>query len=407
MTPIVQYDERARYVTYPTAKPVETQGDLAPQAHANSFLEHNAELLSLRPETLASLAQPLASMPEDELAGLRLEIEKSVMDTVVVGYAQTYFGLPVIGAGVSVTLVDAPRAIRSASSTVHDQIKVDRPSDAAIKRALSLGSRRADTGLGLGELGLVAPEDGLDETQRETRINTARLVVFQYRREDAPGRSARPRRRSSAARCPRAQRQRKRRRSRSTSRKAPLPSMPLPPLPDSIRDGEFYVALELYFVATTPPWGRLNWVAYIDVETMGILQLKPLVDHVTAGVFLRDPITKGSGLAPSATNVQLNPLRDSVAPLRARRAVRRHPGAHGRVRHGRRRRRPDGGGADRRRAVQLQLRRADEQLRRGEHLLPGRPLLPHWCGTSASTSRPTSTGRRSRCPPTIAASAAT
>src|SRR6185295_3715820 len=104
----------------------------------------------------------------------------SEMDSVVVGYAQTYFGLPVIGAGVSVTLVDSPRAIRAASSTVHDQIQVDRPSDEAIKRALALGSRRAATGLGLDELGLVAPEDGLDETQRETRINSTRLVVFQY-----------------------------------------------------------------------------------------------------------------------------------------------------------------------------------------------------------------------------------
>jgi len=102
------------------------------------------------------------------------------MDSVVVGYAQTYFGLPVIGAGVSVTLVDSPRAIRAASSTIHDQIQVDRPSDAAIKRALALGSQRAATGLGLGELGLVAPEDGLDETQRETRISSTRLVVFQY-----------------------------------------------------------------------------------------------------------------------------------------------------------------------------------------------------------------------------------
>ncbi|MBK6851844.1 MAG: hypothetical protein IPG93_09560 [Burkholderiales bacterium] len=51
---------------------------------------------------------------------------------------------------------------------------------------------------------------------------------------------------------------------------------------------------------------------YVDVVTQAILQLKPLVDHAVASVFLRDPITKGSGLTPSATTAQLNPLRDSV-----------------------------------------------------------------------------------------------
>ena len=32
-----------------------------------------------------------------------------------------------------------------------------------------------------------------------------------------------------------------------------LPSLPLPPLPDAIRDGGFYVAVEVYLTLTTPP----------------------------------------------------------------------------------------------------------------------------------------------------------
>jgi len=297
MEPIVQNDESGvpRYVTFPAGEPVEEVGELAPQAQANGFLGRHAQLLALRPESLQSLSEPLAALPQAELAGLRVEVEKQVMDSVLVGYAQTYFGLPVIGAGVSVTLRDAPRAIQSATSTVHHDIQVDRPSDAAIKRAKAMMSRQAGTGLKLEEMGLDSPQDGLDEAQRETQINAARLVVFRY---EARYRHGEPQHEPVDEPI--------------GLQEASLPSIPLPPLPDAIHEGAFYVALEIYFTATTPPWGRLNWVAYMDITTNAILQLKPLVDHVTAAVFLRDPITKGSGLAASSTSALLNPLRDSV-----------------------------------------------------------------------------------------------
>lgn len=297
MEPIVQNDGAGipRYLTFPSGALDEALGKLPPQAHTNIFLERNAQLLALKPDTLKSLAQPLAVLPEAELAGLRFEVEKRLMDSVIVGYVQTYFGLPVMGAGVSVSLRDAPRTIQSATSTVYHNIQVDRPSDEAIKRAQVILSRQSGVSLQFQELGLTPPQDGLDETQRDTRINAARLVVFCF---DAQRRQGEPHHVPSNEPI--------------GLQEAPLPTIPLPPLPDTIRDGGFYVALEIYLTATTPPWGRLNWVAYIDITTNAILQLKPLVDHVSGAVFLRDPITKGSGLLPNATNVQLNPLRDSV-----------------------------------------------------------------------------------------------
>jgi len=103
----------ARYVSYAEAKPVEGEGDLAPQAHANTYLERSVGDLGLTAMTLKSLGKPLADLPEDELAGLRVEVEKDVADSIVVGYAQTYFGLAVIGAGVSVTLRKSPRPCRA------------------------------------------------------------------------------------------------------------------------------------------------------------------------------------------------------------------------------------------------------------------------------------------------------
>lgn len=145
MEPIVQNDGAGipRYLTFPSGAPDEALSKLPPQAHTNIFLERNAQLLALKPDTLRSLAQPLAALPEVELAGVRFEVEKRLMDSVIVGYVQTYFGLPVMDAGVSVSLRDTPRAIQSVTSTVYHNIQVDRPSEEAIKRAQVIPSRQS------------------------------------------------------------------------------------------------------------------------------------------------------------------------------------------------------------------------------------------------------------------------
>lgn len=297
MESMIQHDNDGvpRFLTFPVGESTDDLGTLSPLAQAGQLLLRNARALALKPETLKSLDAPLATLPEDELEGLRVEVEKHIMDSVVVGYVQTYFGLPVIDAGVRLVLADGPRPLRSIASTVHHDIKVQKPSTAAIKRAKPMLARRPDSGLTLDDLGLQPPNDGLNDTQRAMQINSVRMVVFHF---DAARRHGEPQETPPA--------------DQPIGLQEPqLPSMPLPELPPSIKDGAFYVALEVFFVASGP-WGRLNWVAYIDVDTDAILQLKPLVDHVGGAVFLRDPITKGSGLAASATNAQLNPLRDAV-----------------------------------------------------------------------------------------------
>ncbi len=287
MDPIVQVDRSgARYVTFPAGAPVDGAVAQGARAQAHAFVQDNAKLLALAPEMLRSLPLAPARQPEEELAGLRFAQEKRVMDSLVVGYTQTYFGLPVIGAGVTVTLRDQPRRVLAAVSTVHRDLEVERPSAAALRRAQAILAGGAGKYGSIREVGLTPPDDGVDP-----QIHAARLVVFRYdasRRvvlpdpEDAPD---------------------ERRRG---------PSIPLAPVPESVRDGSFRVAIEVHAAMSLSPWGRLNWRAYVDVETNAVLQLRPLVDHVTASVFLRDPTTKGSSHAPNATSAQLNALRDSV-----------------------------------------------------------------------------------------------
>ncbi|NUP10127.1 MAG: hypothetical protein HOW73_29100 [Polyangiaceae bacterium] len=295
MDPIVQTDERGipRYVTFPTGAPMDTLGERAPQAVANAFLEQNAKLLAIAPDTLRSLPLSPSRLPEEELAGLRVDAEDRIMDSIRVGYSQTYFGLPVVGAGVSVTMRDQPRTILAATSTIHHDIKVDKPSPDAIKRLQATMSRSPTGKLSMRDVGLLPPEDGLDEAQRDMQINATRLVIFQF---DAVRRQGDQHTHKG-----------------NGSQEPSPPTMPLPPLPEGIADGKHYVALEIHFAATTPPWGRLNWRAYVDIASGAVLQLRPLVDHAMGTVFLRDPITKGSGQPSSASNLLLNPLRDSVA----------------------------------------------------------------------------------------------
>jgi hypothetical protein len=297
-SPIVQTDAAGvpRFLSFAAPESDAGLRSQAPQTVAHNFLQQRGDLLALAPVTLKSLDQPLADLPESELAGLRVSGDKRLMDSITVAYAQTYFGLPVIGAGVAVTLRDEPLGVMAATSTVRHDITVARPSDADIKRALVLVQRQAGAQLAAAEVGLADTQDGATTTggtsSSDMRINAARLVVFRFEaaKRQGDGHPDEP----------------------GHGKEAPLPSIALPALPEGFADGSHHVATELYFTLTTPPWGRLNWVMYVDVATQAILQLKPLVDHAVANVFLRDPITKGSGLTPSATNVQLNLLRDSV-----------------------------------------------------------------------------------------------
>jgi hypothetical protein len=79
-------------------------------------------------------------------------------------------------------------------------------------------------------------------------------------------------------------------------------------------EGRFYVTLETYFTMPLAPWGSLNWLTLIEVETGAILLLRALIAHAQGYVYLVDPITKSGSTANSSNqnNATLNPFRDDV-----------------------------------------------------------------------------------------------
>ena len=48
------------------------------------------------------------------------------------------------------------------------------------------------------------------------------------------------------------------------------PWLPLPPVPDSIVDGEHYVCVKVDFALSMPEWGSLHWTAMVEVDTLAV-----------------------------------------------------------------------------------------------------------------------------------------
>jgi hypothetical protein len=255
-----------------------------PQEAAAEFLRANADVLRIPVEGMRSLDVRAAIAPSGENQALRFETEKRIMDTTVVSYTQTMFGLPVYQAGVAVTVDDADNAVRAASSTLHYDVAAQPPADALTGGVLN-----------------AAAVGGYDELVRkaipaaaEMRINRTRLMVYRY---DAAKRThAHPH--DDADR----------------GFGAEPPTLPLPPVPAEIVDGKHYAAVEALFSLPLPGWGMLNWQAFIEPDSGAVLMLRALVDGVTGLVFDRDPITKTGVLAnmPNATGATLDLVRDNV-----------------------------------------------------------------------------------------------
>jgi hypothetical protein len=89
-------------------------------------------------------------------------------------------------------------------------------------------------------------------------------------------------------------------------------TLPLPPVPGTIRDGQHYLVAEIIF--HLPAKQRLNWRALVEVQTGAILYLRALIDGVNGLVFTYDPQTSTGDLTmtPDDGDAVLNPLRDDV-----------------------------------------------------------------------------------------------
>jgi len=275
-----------------------------PQLAAADYLHAYGDLLDLASAALDNLGLTPADEPENVGTELRYLTEKQQLDTATVAYSQTELGLPVFEAGVAVQLTSAPFRVLSVQSTAHPGVKVKRPSAAAIKKARSLTATQLTSALGLRP----REANGRRADRRALEIERKQLVVYRYE-SDQVQRDAPPVILHEFSSAP-----------GDVSNKPALdnagpPRLPLPPVPDSIREGEHYVSLKVDFALGLAGYGPLHWTAILDVETLAVVYVRAHVDSVSGLVFDVEPSTTNGGPAPSSTDAMLNPVRVSQTLL--------------------------------------------------------------------------------------------
>ena len=283
-------DDRVRLINH-NQMPIDMEGRTPLQA-AQKYLHDVADIYGIAKAQLDEIFLPPERTPIDAKASFRFFEDKRTPGSAVVSIVQTYFGLPVRFAGLDVVMTTDPQRILSSSASFHPRIKVAAPKAQSVARIIKLNS---------ADLSEILSLRTKDKARSQPNVNRTRLVIFQYKAKDRQFHAPTPAGRKRVER------------QQHGSLFAP-PTLPLPPVPDAVADGNFYVALETYFTLSVPGFDDLNWVALIEVETRTVLFLEALIDGVTGSVFLTDPITKSGSNTNSAgsTTAVLNGFRDSV-----------------------------------------------------------------------------------------------
>jgi len=255
---------------------------------AREYLDKFGSLLGISAPELANFTLPPETSPTRAGIEYRFGQEKPQFDTTTVVFEQTCFGLPVWEAGVAVHMRQQPFVVLSAQSSRHASVSAEMPSDKALARLHKLDPKQLAKSLGL--------DQSKDCDPSSLTVLRQRLVIYRYdetRRmpqEDPP--------QAQAA-------------SVGTVQHTPHPSLPLPPLPETIQPGKHYVAAELIFTLAWREIKNLAWRAIVDVETLAVLHLRAFIDNVSGLVFKEDPITSNAGPLPGATGAELNGVRSS------------------------------------------------------------------------------------------------
>lgn len=309
-------DGTVRHVLHTDGPWLPSQED--PRRAAMEYVRSLADPLGIREAALDRLDEPVSyAEPRDEGGSYRLVEEKRQFDSVTVGFAQTYMNVPVWRTGLTVTIKGEPSRIVESTNTTLGNVHAEMPSDEAISRwreLIATSGRRPAAAR--GDEAAVTPADRMvrealglaegrsDEAARagvpdaaRLRVNRGRFFVYRYDPE---------------------QRQPNQPEVHDTTvdfeRDDILPTLPLPPVPESIHPGGDYVVAEVLFTLPFRGFEGMNWRALIEVETNAVLYLRALVSGVNGLVFTYDPLTSTGVLTNTADqpNVVLDPLRDDV-----------------------------------------------------------------------------------------------
>lgn len=292
---------------------------------AAAYVGHVAGKLAIPPAALRNLDQAVTFIdPREQDVEYRFSEEKRALGLSTYGYYQTYLNTPVWNAGLSVTIKQAPTRVVSATDTSARDIDAKLPPREAIERfrRLFMTAEKAEpqlkrlaTKAGATDGGAAGMAEVLGKSGKAVNVDVGgpeglirgRFFIYQYdaakRSEDFPKEEATPEPKIGAAG------------TTATLVRHDLPTLPLPPVPTTIRDGSWRLVAELVF---RMPFNKrpMNWRVLVDVETGAILYVRALASGVSGWVFPVDPITGGVAAGtPAATSATLNGARGTVSLL--------------------------------------------------------------------------------------------
>jgi hypothetical protein len=188
-------------------------------------------------------------------------------------YPQTRFGLPVWHGGVAIHKKTGIH-YRSQSTRHTDLDDLKKPSKVAMTRLKKLNKTALAKALNLAKR-------TRDVDAKTLVVQRVRLLIYRFKAE-----------RRELLEDP----------SESGKFGHKHPTIPLPPVPKSIKQDKHYVSAEVQFALALKGQATMNWTAIIEAETLAVLYLRAFVDNVNGMVFREDPMTNNGGPAPNANS---------------------------------------------------------------------------------------------------------
>lgn len=257
-------------------------GSSNPRTLGAEYLRNVSHVFGIPNSFLGNLNAPVAAEPTKEGITIRFAEEKSQHVVTTVSYVQTVLGLPIWESGFSVSVLPSPLRATSSVSSVKFDVKVHAPRPASTKLEKFTPEKL---------IGLLNTDVDADSP---VKVTSTRFLVYRYdpaARQEG-GEHEHP---GGGSLVPGSE-----------------ITLPLPPVPEEIRPGQYYVVKEILFTYPKSGFGDVNWRLFEEVETDSVLYLRAFASGAKGYVYLHDPITTINGPLPTASDADLDPLRTLV-----------------------------------------------------------------------------------------------
>ncbi len=312
----IDSNRRVRHVLHTQA--YFASGHHNPRAATMAYLEEMGDTLGIPRAQLEHLSQRTSWFePREQPVQYQLDDVKKFFNSATYAFYQTIHNVPIWGAGLTVTVKENPARVTHTAHYAHRDVAVKLPAGDVVKRVraamprINAAGRELEAARIEARVATKTPVVGLRAIFRgvrhasascawieKTRPTSARFFIYRY---EADARiPAQPARRQARADA-----------SAQEAHHVEL-TLPLPPVPKYVRNGDYHLVVQIVFHLDTRP--TLHWKMLVEVKSGAVLWLRALTSGVNGLVFNYDPKTSTGNLANTATlgNAVLNQMRDDM-----------------------------------------------------------------------------------------------